>query len=57
MFHVFFIGLIIIILITFIGLYTIELLSGFFTIKLIIALEGFILGHKPALWIELVFNF
>ena len=57
MLHVFFISFIIIILTIFIGLYAIKFLSSYFIMKLIIALKGFILGHKSAPWIKLVFSF
>jgi len=56
-FHVFFIGPVVVILTTLTRLHTVELLSSSFTMKLIVALEGFVLGHKPAPWMELVFSF
>lgn len=57
MFHVFFIGSVLVILTTLTGLYAVKLLSGSFVMKLIVALESFVLGDKPAPRTELVFSF
>jgi hypothetical protein len=56
-FHVFFIGFIIIILTTSASLRAIDPLLSYLTVKLIIAFKGLVFCYKPMLLLEVIIRF